>query len=76
MNYDAVTPELRNLSYNHVGDIDVVGDVIYGGIEADHGTGILAAWSVKDLSMIRYTVTQQKGMPWVAVHNKYGPSFC
>lgn len=49
MNYDAVTPELRNLSYNHIGDIDLVGDVIYGGIEADPGT---------DLSMIRYTVTQ------------------
>lgn len=42
--------------------------IIYGGLESDkEDQGILAAWNATDLSLIRYTETTQKGMPWVAV---------
>lgn len=66
-NYQGVPLELHELSYNHIGDIDVYNNVIYGGIEADHGNGVIAAWNASDLSFMRYRITEQSDMPWVAV---------
>jgi hypothetical protein len=56
------------LTYNHIGDIDVLDGIIYGGMEAKNGNGILAMWNTSDLTMIRYRVTEQKDMPWVALN--------
>lgn len=69
-NYDATPKELKDKGYNHIGDIDITGEVIYGGIEPKDkkNPGVLAKWSTKDLSLISYTVTNQDGMPWVAVN--------
>lgn len=69
-NHDAVTEELRSLSYDHIGDIDVVDGIIYGGLEARENTNnaVLATWNVTDLQMIRYKITTETyHMPWVAV---------
>jgi len=76
-NYDATPKELKDQNYNHIGDIDVAEGVIYGGIEQKdgngvqrNGLGVLAKWKTTDLSLISYKVTQQDGMPWVAVNPK------
>jgi hypothetical protein len=37
-------------------------------LEGRGGTGILAAWDAANLTITRYTVTEQDGMPWVAVN--------
>lgn len=36
-------------------------------MEAKNGNGILATWNTSDLQLIRYRVTEQKDMPWVAL---------
>jgi hypothetical protein len=42
--------------------------ILYGGMESsDEPEGILGAWNATDLSLIRYKVTPQHKMPWVAV---------
>ena len=66
-NYKAIGEELTHKSYNHIGDIDIIGDLIIGGIEANEGNGALASWNTTDLSMIKYRVTEQGDMPWVAI---------
>jgi hypothetical protein len=63
-NYHAIPDELRDLGYNHIGDIDCVGGIVYGGMEGGAGGGILAAWNASDLTLLRYAYTQQSGMPW------------
>ncbi len=69
-NYHAIPEELSHSTnnYNHIGDIDVLDGIIYGGLEGREGNGILAAWHASNLTFIRHTVTQQRDMPWVAVH--------
>jgi len=69
-NYDATPKELKDAGYDHIGDIDVAEEVIYGGIEPkkNDNPGVLAKWSTADLSLISYKVTTQSGMPWVAVN--------
>lgn len=42
-NHHAIPEELFHMSYNHIGDIDVLDNIIYGGIEAREGNGVLAA---------------------------------
>jgi hypothetical protein len=67
-NHHAIPVELGKQRYNHIGDIDVFEGVIYGGMESnDVYEGILGAWNATDLSLIRYQVTPQHKMPWVAV---------
>jgi hypothetical protein len=41
-NYHAIPEDLVKKTYNHIGDIDVFEQIIYGGIEAKQGNGILA----------------------------------
>lgn len=71
-NIKAIPPELRDLGYAHIGDIDSSGSVIYGGIEVKGGShpGVLAKWRTSDLSLIGYNFTTMDGMPWVAVDAK------
>jgi len=53
-NYHAIPSELTDLSYNHIGDIDVLEGVIYGGLEdRNDGMGIMACWNTSTLEMIR-----------------------
>jgi hypothetical protein len=60
--------ELKKLSYNHIGDIDIEGSIIYGGLESKNtNEGILATWSTESLNITKYVVTTQNGMPWVAI---------
>lgn len=66
-NYHAIPEELIHASYNHIGDIDVYDGIIYGGIEAKNGNAALAKWHSSNLTLISYTITEQKGLPWVAV---------
>lgn len=67
-NYNAIPPELQSLSYNHIGDIDILDGVIYGGLEdRNDGNGVLASWNTTTLEMINYRITEQKDMPWVAI---------
>jgi len=66
-NHDAVTPDMRATGCDHIGDIDVLDGIIYGGIEGCAGGGVLATWNSTDLQMIRHTTTTQKDMPWVAI---------
>ena len=73
-NLDATPQELKDQKYNHIGEIDHAEGVIFGGIEQKdgngvqrNGLGVLAKWSAKDLSLLGYSVTEQDGMPWVAV---------
>ena len=63
---DAVTEDLRKLGYNHVGDIDVLDGIIYGGIEGD-GNALMASWNTSDLQMIKYVESSFSGLPWVAI---------
>jgi len=68
-NENAIPQELKDLKFDHIGDIDcvVADDIIYGGFEQGSGTpGILAAWNATDLSVIRYKYITQNGAPWVA----------
>lgn len=58
------------LTYNHIGDIEVFEGIIYGGMEAKNGNGILATWNTSDLTLLKYRVTEQKDMPWVAIHSE------
>jgi hypothetical protein len=68
VNHNAIPPELQELSYNHIGDIDVMDGLIYGGLEdRNDGNGVLAAWDIETLTMVRYRVTEQDDFPWVAV---------
>lgn len=68
MNHHAIPPELQELSYNHIGDIDVMDGLIYGGLEdRNDGNGVLAAWDVENLTIVRYRITEQRDFPWVAV---------
>ena len=70
-NYHAIPQELSQRRYNHIGDIDVIDGIIYGGLESSNEPqGILAAWNATDLSLIRYKETTMKGMPWVAIDPK------
>ncbi len=55
------------MTYNHIGDIDIIDGLIIGGIEAKEGNGVLASWNTTDLSLIKYKVTEQSDMPWVAI---------
>ena len=69
-NYDGIPEELRALKYDHIGDIDVLDGVIYGGVENKDSNmnAVLATWNASDLQMIRYKVTTETyHMPWVAV---------
>jgi len=66
-NHAGIPEDLLKLTYNHIGDIDVLDGIIYGGMEAKEGNGILATWNTTDLQLIRYRVTEQKDMPWVAI---------
>jgi len=68
-NENAIPQELKDLKFDHIGDIDCVAadGVIYGGFEQGSGTpGILAAWNSTDLTVIRYKDIAQNGAPWVA----------
>lgn len=68
VNYHAIIPELQQLSYNHIGDIDVLDGFIYGGLEdRNNGNGVLAVWDTENLNMIRYRVTEQRDFPWLAI---------
>jgi hypothetical protein len=69
VNHQAIPPELTELSYNHIGDIDVMDGFIYGGLEdRNDGNGVLAAWDVETLTMVRHRTTEQRDFPWVAVN--------
>eukprot|EP00599_Poterioochromonas_sp_BG-1_P003664 CAMPEP_0173148778 /NCGR_PEP_ID=MMETSP1105-20130129/9930_1 /TAXON_ID=2985 /ORGANISM="Ochromonas sp., Strain BG-1" /LENGTH=196 /DNA_ID=CAMNT_0014063513 /DNA_START=207 /DNA_END=797 /DNA_ORIENTATION=+ len=70
-NHHAIPEELGKQRYNHIGDIDVFEGVIYGGLESSEvSEGIIAAWNTSDLSLIKYKLTSQHKMPWVAVNPK------
>ena len=68
---EGIPVDLLKEEYNHIGDIDVdsKNGIIYIGIEKSghQPNGIIAALNSSDFSMIRYKVTTQEGMPWVAV---------
>jgi hypothetical protein len=66
-NHMGIPEDLLKMTYNHIGDIDVLDGIIYGGMEAKDGNGILATWNTSDLQLIRYRITEQKDMPWVAI---------
>lgn len=69
-NKQAISSELRTMSYDHIGDIDAIDGIIYGGLEAKDGAvmSALIAWNGTDLSMVRYKVTNvTHHMPWVAI---------
>jgi hypothetical protein len=71
---EGIPSELLKLKYNHIGDFDVdsVNGILYGGIEMSghQPNGIIGAWNTTDFSLIRYKVTTQAGIPWVAVDFK------
>ena len=68
---EGIPLELLKEEYNHIGDFDVDSNngIMYIGIEKSghQPNGIIAALNTSDFSMIRYKVTTQQGMPWVAV---------
>lgn len=66
-NHGAIPDELLKLTYNHIGDIDVLDGIIYGGLEAKNGNGALAMWNTSNLQMIKYKITEDPDMPWVAI---------
>jgi len=71
-NYEAIPAALNegrafDERYNHIGDVDVFENVLYGGIEPQNGPGVLAKWHCENLTLISYAVTTMDGMPWVAV---------
>ena len=64
-NHQAIPDELKQLRYNHIGDIDHDQGIVYGGMEtSDSDVGILGAWNATDLTIIKYVFTEQEGMPW------------
>ena len=67
-NHKAIPEELTQQGYDHIGDIEVMNGIIYGGIEGGP-TGILARWNTSTLEIIDYkTITEQNGVPWVTVN--------
>ena len=63
-----ITDDLHKQGYNHVGDIDFHSGYIYAGLEwSSTSPGILAVYDSTTLKMLKYAVTDQEGMPWVAV---------
>lgn len=65
-NHDAIPEDLRVEGYNHIGDIDVLDGILYGGIE-NGPEGLLGQWNTSNLQLISTTATKMKGVPWVAV---------
>jgi hypothetical protein len=66
-NKHAIPEELSKEGYGHIGDIDYYDGIIYGGIEISKSApGVIASWNSTDLSLIKYQVQEQNGMPWVA----------
>lgn len=68
-NKNAIPKELKDQGFKHIGDIDlnIADGLIFGGIEQGaHTPGIIASWNATDLSLIKYKLTEQDGMPWVA----------
>jgi len=67
-NANAIPKSLRDLKYDHIGDIDVYNNTIYGGIENKDGlNAALATFDINTLEMINYVVTDEPDLPWVAV---------
>lgn len=61
---------MRTTSFADCENIILLG-AIYGGLESSEvSEGIIAAWNTSDLSLIKYKVTSQHKMPWVAVNPK------
>jgi hypothetical protein len=64
-NHHAIPDELSQLRYNHIGGIDHDQGIIYGGMETSGSEGgVLGQWNATDLTIIKYVVTEQEGMPW------------
>ena len=67
-NANAIPKELRDLKYDHIGDIDVYNKVIYGGIENKDGlNAALAMFDINTLEIIKYVIIEDRDLPWVAV---------
>jgi len=72
-NKHAIPQELADQKYGHIGGIDYYDGVLYGGIEISKSEpGVIAAWNATDLSLLRWEVTAQNGMPWVAADGVAG----
>lgn len=67
-NYKAIPVELTDMGYFHIGDIEVLDGVLYGGIEGGD-RGVLAKWNTSTLELISYVfIDEQGGVPWVTVN--------
>ena len=69
-NHNAIPEELRDQGFNHIGDIDELDGLLYGGIESSDKRGALGVWNATDLSFVRYQLVDQMGVPWIAIDKK------
>lgn len=68
-NYNGIPKELRELGYDHIGDIEVFNNIIYGGMEGDNPNALLGKWNATTLELIEYKkINNQNGAPWVTVN--------
>ena len=71
-NHHAISDELIDLGYHHIGDIEVMDGVLYGGIEGGE-KGVLAKWNTSTLDIISYKfIDEQSDVPWVTVNPNTG----
>lgn len=65
-----IPPELDQMKFHHLGDIDVANGLMYGGLEQpDYGKNQQAIgwWDPKTLQFLGYQFVQQAEFAWVAV---------
>jgi len=69
-NRDPIPPELKTEGYNHVGDIDVVGKLIYAPLEQGdytRGEQVTAIYKVKNLKLVEFIRVPQNENSFVAL---------
>lgn len=65
--FPAIPERMKQLGYDHIGDIDVFNGIIYAPIEEPNYTHPAIAWYSTELKFMNYVATHQSHMPWVAV---------
>lgn len=65
--YHAIPDELKEQGYDHIGDVEVLDGILYGGMEGK-SPGILGRWNTTTLEIIDYQeIPEQSGAPWVTI---------
>lgn len=70
---DAMPQVLKDLEYEHFGDLDQAGGFLFVPIdESDPNNAVIGVFRASDLSFVGYKLTEQSGAAWVAYNRTEG----